>query len=104
MDIIINIKTSKETIVRYLSYSNCVKWWENALYYHLQKRKEWYIGRYKLRTGNFSSGDNDLYGLIWRLVMWRQSPTNISSTAMEIKVILDQELEELLYHDKIYNT
>jgi len=97
MDLLIKIKTSQETFIRKLT-NNEVKWWEEWLYHQLKKHSTLHIGRYKLRNG-FSEGDNDLYSILWRLILWRQEPINIKENAQEVNITLDEVYEKLLYKD-----
>ena len=100
MELAIIIKTTHETLVRSLKPETNVKWWEIGLYNHLKKQNKWHIGKYKLRSGNFCKGDNDLYSLIWRLIMWRETPMNLHPNCMEVHITLAEEFEQLLYKDQ----
>ncbi len=103
----INIKTSRETFVRKLvGYES--KWWEAWLYKtfktHLQNfpDQDLRVGRYDLR-GGFSQGDQDLYSLLWRLILWRKPPKdyvyNFEEGYKEITITLHPDLEKWLYYD-----
>ena len=98
MDLLITIKTSKETFIRKLT-NNEVKWWEEWLYNTLKKQSTIHVGKYKLRDG-FSKGDQELYSILWRLIMWRHAPSNINQNHQEVTVTLHEEYEQLLYKDK----
>lgn len=97
MDLLIKIKTSQETFTRKLT-NHEVKWWEEWLYHQLKKHATLHIGQHKLRKG-FSHGDNELYSILWRLIMWRREPIDIKENHQEVNITLDEVYEKLLYKD-----
>jgi len=96
-DLLIKIKTSKETFTRKLTrHQN--KWWEEWLYNRFKNHSKVHLGTYKLR-GGISKGERETYYILWRLIMWRHEPVDINPDHNGVIITLDEVFENLLYKD-----